>query len=293
MKENFSKNKVWQILGVAVLCAVTVLGAVLGVLFGMNHSSEDLNVSKDMSNQDPMIIETVEAKNISLMSGVATTAADGTVTKTVTATVTPANVVQYDKLVWGIAFKNESSAWANGKTVTDYVTISVSEDSLTCTVTCKQAFAEQVVIKVHDRLNCAYATLNVDYLKRIVSYKVEIVDEEGEKQILDSSNVQEQPAGIMFASKTSRVPSYTINLYFTFSDGSYEGVKHFVWNSRSGSETFSNGKTFQFDEQSEIEWEYDEFYLDLYYNNSKVGSWQILLNAPVSSVSLSDSSITF
>ena len=280
-------------MGVAVLCAVTVLGAVLGVLFGMNHSSEDLNVSKDMSNQDPMIIETVEAKNISLMSGVATTAADGTVTKTVTATVTPANVVQYDKLVWGIAFKNESSAWANGKTVTDYVTISVSEDSLTCTVTCKQAFAEQVVIKVHDRLNCAYATLNVDYLKRIVSYKVEIVDEEGEKQILDSSNVQEQPAGIMFASKTSRVPSYTINLYFTFSDGSYEGVKHFVWNSRSGSETFSNGKTFQFDEQSEIEWEYDEFYLDLYYNNSKVGSWQILLNAPVSSVSLSDSSITF
>lgn len=50
MNNRLTKSKVWQIIGVAVLCAVCVLTAVLGVVFGMNHSSEDLNVSKDMSN---------------------------------------------------------------------------------------------------------------------------------------------------------------------------------------------------------------------------------------------------
>ena len=64
MKENISKNKVWQIVGVSVLCAVLVLGAVLGVVFGMNHSSEDLNVSKDMSEQDGLVISQEVSKEI-------------------------------------------------------------------------------------------------------------------------------------------------------------------------------------------------------------------------------------
>lgn len=81
MKENISKNKVWQIVGVSVLCAVLVLGVVLGVVFGMNHSSEDLNVSKDMSEQDGLVISQEVSKGITLLSGVATTAADGTTTK--------------------------------------------------------------------------------------------------------------------------------------------------------------------------------------------------------------------
>lgn len=47
----YTKNKVWQIIGVAVLCALCVLGAVLGVVFGMNHSTEDLNVSMAISSE--------------------------------------------------------------------------------------------------------------------------------------------------------------------------------------------------------------------------------------------------
>ena len=134
MKENISKNKVWQIVGVSVLCAVLVLGAVLGVVFGMNHSSEDLNVSKDMSEQDGLVISQEVSKGITLLSGVATTAADGTTTKTITATVEPAGANVRDPLSWEVAFKDPSSTWANGKNVSDYVTISVSADTLTCTV---------------------------------------------------------------------------------------------------------------------------------------------------------------
>ena len=66
MNNRLTKSKVWQIIGVAVLCAVCVLTAVLGVVFGMNHSSEDLNVSKDMSNQDNIVVETVHEEGIKL-----------------------------------------------------------------------------------------------------------------------------------------------------------------------------------------------------------------------------------
>lgn len=151
MKENISKNKVWQIVGVSVLCAVLVLGVVLGVVFGMNHSSEDLNVSKDMSEQDGLVISQEVSKGITLLSGVATTAADGTTTKTITATVEPDGANVHDPLSWEVAFKDPSSTWATGKNVSDYVTISVSSDTLTCTVTCKQAFGEQIVLNVSSK----------------------------------------------------------------------------------------------------------------------------------------------
>lgn len=50
MKTN-TKNKAWQIIGVAVLCALCVLGSILGVVFGMNHSTEPMNVTMAMSSE--------------------------------------------------------------------------------------------------------------------------------------------------------------------------------------------------------------------------------------------------
>lgn len=171
MKENFSKNKVWQILGVAVLCAVTVLGAVLGVLFGMNHSSEDLNVSKDLSNQDPLLIESTQEQGITILSSVATTAADGSTSKTLTATITPDDATNR-KVDWSVAFKSASSTWAKNKTVTDYVTVTPTSDgALTATVTCKKAFGEQIIITVKSReVSEVSATATVDYEKKLLDF---------------------------------------------------------------------------------------------------------------------------
>lgn len=292
MKNNISKYKVGEIVGVVIMCMLLVVGATLGVIFGMNMPSEDLNDVGDVST-DPILMETVDAKNISLLSGVATTAADGTVTKTVTATVTPANVVQYDKLIWTASFKNASSTWATGKNIADYVTISVSDDSLSCNVTCKKAFSESVVINVKDTLDSANATLYVEYYKILTSYQVEIRDEDGGSQILSSSNVSEQPAATMFASLTSRVPSYTLTYSFTFSDGTVENSVGFVWSSRSGRTNMSNGQSFQFDEQSTEQWEFDTYNVELSYGGVELASWQVLLISPLSSISLSESTITF
>ena len=92
---------------------------------------------------------------------------------TLTATITPSDATN-KKVDWSIAFKNASSAWSSGKTVTDYVTVTPSADgALTAVVECKQAFGEQIAVKVTSRDNTsAQAEVTVDYVKRITDVSV-------------------------------------------------------------------------------------------------------------------------
>ena len=81
-----------------------------------------------------------------------------------TATVTPAEAE--DKILdWSVAFKNPSSTWASGKTVTDYVTVSPTADgALTANVSCLQAFGEQVIVTAAIRGNAGVkGTATADY----------------------------------------------------------------------------------------------------------------------------------
>lgn len=92
---------------------------------------------------------------------------------TLTATITPSDATN-KKVDWSIAFKNGSSTWASGKSVTDYVTITPSADgALTAVVECKQAFGEQIKVQVTSRDNTyAQAEVTVDYVKRITDVSV-------------------------------------------------------------------------------------------------------------------------
>ncbi len=87
---------------------------------------------------------------------------------TLTVTPTPADA----ELTGGkftIAFKNASSAWATGKTVTEYVTLSQSNEKQ-ATVSCLKAFGEPIVItytvKGENGANKT-ATYQLDYRARI------------------------------------------------------------------------------------------------------------------------------
>lgn len=87
-----------------------------------------------------------------------------------TATITPADAA--NKAVdWTIAFKNASSIWATGKTVTDYVTVTPSSDgALTAVVENVAAFGEQIVVTVTSRDNTsATATCTADYQQRFLA----------------------------------------------------------------------------------------------------------------------------
>ena len=93
----------------------------------------------------------------------------------VTATIEPANAAD-TKVDFTVAFNNPESEWATGKTVTDYVTVQQQEDgALTATVTCLQAFGEQITLTCTARTNTeAKATAAVHYKQRVEGYRIDV-----------------------------------------------------------------------------------------------------------------------
>ena len=88
---------------------------------------------------------------------------------TLTVTPTPADA-ELPGAKFTMAFKNASSAWATGKTVTEYVTLSQSNEKQ-ATVSCLKAFGEPIVItytvKGENDANKT-ATYQLDYRARII-----------------------------------------------------------------------------------------------------------------------------
>lgn len=89
---------------------------------------------------------------------------------TLTATVGPDDAV--NKVVdWFVTWENGESSWANGKEVTDYVTVTPTTDgAMTATATCVQAFGEKVIItaQVRDGSDDLKATCVANYVQRFL-----------------------------------------------------------------------------------------------------------------------------
>lgn len=89
----------------------------------------------------------------------------------ITATV---NEDAADKSVIGsVHWKDDSSTWATGKNINDYVTLNqTTEYGLNFTLTVKQAFGEPIMIKVASCMDSGiYGTAQVDHLKELKSFK--------------------------------------------------------------------------------------------------------------------------
>lgn len=71
-------------------------------------------------------------------------------------------------VTWNVAFVNADSAWASGKNVTDYVTVTPKSDfTRTVTVTNKAAFGEQIRLTATlDGDSSKTASCTIDYVKR-------------------------------------------------------------------------------------------------------------------------------
>ncbi|MGN0824558.1 MAG: hypothetical protein ACI4MB_05780 [Candidatus Coproplasma sp.] len=87
-----------------------------------------------------------------------------------TATIKP-DYAYNKKVTWAIKWKNASAAWAQGKTVTDYVDI-VTLGDLEANVVCKQAFGEPVEITCTIEGTEIKATCTADYLKKVTDINV-------------------------------------------------------------------------------------------------------------------------
>lgn len=184
MTKNETKRfKLLRALFASLLIVVMAGAVILGVGFGVygkdasqwfkpkQDAAQGEEQQPDQQPEDPTVIEAVSENGIKLMSGLATTAADGTTSKELTATVTPADasVLNYS---WSIAFANPSSTWANGKTVTDYVTVTQnSSDKLKATLTFKKRFSEQIIVSISCDLKPEVkASATVDCYKELKSF---------------------------------------------------------------------------------------------------------------------------
>ena len=89
---------------------------------------------------------------------------------TLTAEVLP-EYASDKSLDWtSLAFQNTESAWATGKTVTDYVTVTPGADGFSAVLTCLQDFGEPILLTVKSISNPdVSATCFVNYYQRIKS----------------------------------------------------------------------------------------------------------------------------
>ena len=136
---------------------------------------------------------------------------------TLTVTPTPADA-ELTGAKFTIAFKNASSSWATGKTVTEYVTLSQSNEKA-ATVSCLKAFGEPIVITytvTGEKGESKSATYQLDYRARIISD-----DDWTFTNVHDSNNVLGESATIIFKcfdedlESTLYLSDYTIDTKFT------------------------------------------------------------------------------
>lgn len=154
---------------VFVLVAVLLVGTVVSLVIGIQSGKK--TETPPAQTENGMLVtpdETSGAVRLSVMS------ANGGINQlsensyTITATIQPASALQ--KANWSVAWKNGGSSWATGKTVTDYVTVTPTEEgALTATLNCVKAFSEQVILTVSAAANeNKTATCTVDYQQRLV-----------------------------------------------------------------------------------------------------------------------------
>lgn len=92
---------------------------------------------------------------------------------TLTITKSPADSVT-TRFTWSAEFVNPASSWANGKTVADYLTVTPAEDNGSAVVACKQAFGEQIRVKVvYNDDTTIFATRMADYVKRVTGISID------------------------------------------------------------------------------------------------------------------------
>ena len=146
-----------------VMSVLLFLSIVFGVLMYYTDWGRDwskfTSVSEEMSADGGLIIGE-ESGSISLMSAVIPkeeyetngVPANAEMAYIVTATVTPSNDATNTGVAWSGQWVNASSAWASGKALSDYVTVTPSGDgymeSKTAVIACLQAFGEPVTMTV-------------------------------------------------------------------------------------------------------------------------------------------------
>lgn len=165
--------------------AFILVGIMLtGIICGWFEKKEAKDEKKDdaVQTSQSMIVGESVGNNMSLASfRLAIPAAQALESVTLTATVKPDNTAENTGVDWDIKWKNASSSWATGKSVTSYVTVTPGGDgyaeSKTATLNNLQPFGEQIVVTATARDNPEVtASCNVDYAQKLTNVALKFGD---------------------------------------------------------------------------------------------------------------------
>ena len=181
------KKILYGLLCVVIAGAITFLGCFFGIdkfnAWVKSRFNSDINTDiPNSDNKDPSddkLVNSGENKGILLRSARIASEqyedygidAQANTAYSITATV---NEDAADKSVIGsVHWKDDSSTWATGKNINDYVTLNQTvQYGLDFTFIVKQAFSEPVMIKVASCMDSGiYGTAQVDHLKELKSFK--------------------------------------------------------------------------------------------------------------------------
>lgn len=179
------KNKTIKRLSAVLFAVLLIAALVLSVLtkgFTDWRFGKELPVSESLDSN--IVITPQESDGtmtLSVMRAPEHTVDNGSETLTITATVFPDNSADNTGLDWSMAFKTPTSAWATGKTLSDYMTFTPSGDdvagSKTVSVKCLKPFGEQIVITATSQDNPEVtASCTADFAQRVESATLKFGD---------------------------------------------------------------------------------------------------------------------
>lgn len=182
----------WKAL--AIFLAIVLVAA--GILIGVFYARGNIQIVKDTeegSTEEKVAVtedgteigngETIPMQNI-IFRTARTLAATNEETEeyatvTLTGTLNPEGVA-YTSAVWSADWTNDASEWASGKDVSDYITVTQTEENeLQASVACLQPIGEQVVIKLTvSSENTLSAECTVDFAQRVTGISLKFGDVE-------------------------------------------------------------------------------------------------------------------
>lgn len=213
-KRNILIALMLLLLVAASACALAACNNTTAEIFGAQIATDD--------NGDPMYGGgSYVMPDGMAFSAAASTAAETDTSVTLTANYEPAGTSN-KQTNWSVSFKNPSSSWANGKTVTDYVTVQ-STGTNTAKVTCLDSFGEQIIVKATSAVDPSIsATTTVDYEKKLEDVKFTLYKG---SSVLESFNWSEYLAGSVsldyFDLRDSTETHMYLSVYVDMYDGQY------------------------------------------------------------------------
>ncbi len=173
MSNEFQKHKTRDtVKWILTLLAFILVGIMLtGIILGWFDKKADTSTTGEPQQSGTSGFEIDEVYNTKAMSlAVNTYAASVPNSYTVTATIMP-STAENKNVDWSVEFVNASSDWAKGKTASSYVKVTpASTGSATATVTCLQAFGEQIKVVAKSNENASISAYCVcEYYERISS----------------------------------------------------------------------------------------------------------------------------